>query len=100
MPYVVDFLCIAAKVVVELDGPPHESPERRVKDAERDAWLKGQGFLVLRFSDLVLGNCQLVLDTVLAAIWERLFPSPGSLRSPPSPAEGGREARAIAPAAE
>ena len=44
---------------------------------------------MLRFSnELVLGNCQLVLDTVLAAIDGRLAPSPGSLRSPPSPAEG------------
>ena len=90
-PYIVDFLCIAAKVIVELDGPLHDTPEQRAKDAARDAWLRSQGFVVLRFSnDLVLGNCQLVLDTVLAAIDGRLAPSPGSLRSPPSPAEGER----------
>ena len=88
-PYIVDFLCIAAKVIVELDGPLHDTSEQRAKDAPRDAWLRSQGFVVLRFSnELVLGNCQLVLDTVLAAIDGRLAPSPGSLRSPPSPAEG------------
>jgi very-short-patch-repair endonuclease len=90
-PYIVDFLCIAAKVIVELDGPLHEAPEQQAKDAARDALLRSQGFVVLRFSnDLVLGNCQLVLDTVLAAIDGRLAPSPGLLRSPPSPAEGER----------
>ena len=40
-PYIIDFLCVAAKVAVELDGPPHETAERRARDAERDAWLGG-----------------------------------------------------------
>jgi very-short-patch-repair endonuclease len=32
-PYIVDFLCIAARLVVELDGPPHESETQRSHDA-------------------------------------------------------------------
>lgn len=95
-PYIVDFLCIAAKVVVELDGPGHDLPEQEAYDARRDAWLRSQGFVVLRFSnELVIGNCEAVLDAVVTAIEERLSPSPGSLpgepgREPPSPAEGER----------
>lgn len=89
-PYVVDFLCVAAKLVVELDGPPHDSAERRARDQDRTRWLEQQGFRVLRFSnDRVLGGCDLVLRDVLGAI-EGHSPSPASLREAPSPAEGER----------
>jgi len=97
-PYAADFACIAAKVIVELDGPPHDRPARAAKDAARDEWLRGQGFAVLRFSnDLVLTSCQLVLEAVAAAIAERLGPSPAPLRGAPSPAKGERGSRALAP---
>lgn len=69
-PYVVDFACLAAGLVVEVDGGQHaDNPA----DTERDAWLRGQGFRVLRFwnSD-VLCN----LDGVLATIAAALSPSP------------------------
>ncbi|WP_283207378.1 endonuclease domain-containing protein, partial [Methylobacterium haplocladii] len=83
-PYIVDFLCASARVVVELDGPPHEAETRRRRDAKRDAWLRQQGFQVLRFSnDLVLGNLDAVLDVVGATI-EARAPIP-----PPSAGEGG-----------
>ena len=40
-PYIVDFLCAAAKVVVELDGAPHDDPKQRAHDEARDALLSG-----------------------------------------------------------
>jgi very-short-patch-repair endonuclease len=87
--YIVDFLCVAAKVVIELDGEPHQSPERRNADAARDHRLREKGFIVLRFSnDLVLSNCALVLADVKKAIEARLAPSPAPLRGAPSPAKG------------
>ena len=89
-PYIVDFLCAAARLIVELDGAPHETSARRERDAKRDAWLAAQGFRVLRFSnDLVLSNLDVVMNTVGAAIEQRGCPSPASLREAPSPAEGG-----------
>ncbi len=88
-PYIVDFLCAEARLIVELDGAPHDKPEQRAHDERRDAFLRGQGFRVLRFSnDLMLGNGNLVLDTVRQAIEAELGPSPDLLRRPPSPAEG------------
>jgi very-short-patch-repair endonuclease len=93
-PYIVDFLCIGAKVIIELDGEPHQSPERQKADSARDDWLREKGFLVLRFSnDLVLGNCVLVLAEVKKAIEARLAPSPAPLRGAPSPAKGERGTR-------
>jgi very-short-patch-repair endonuclease len=46
-PYVVDFVCLRHRLIVEADGPFHD-PEQ---DAVRDAWLRGQGFRVLRFTN-------------------------------------------------
>ena len=71
-PYIADFLCASARLIVELDGEPHETETRRLRDAKRDAWLKGQGFTVLRFpNELVLSNLDLVLDRVGEAIAAR-----------------------------
>jgi very-short-patch-repair endonuclease len=46
-PYIADFVCFERRLIVEADGPFHD-PER---DAARDAWLRGQSFRVLRFSN-------------------------------------------------
>jgi hypothetical protein len=37
-PCIVDFLCPAARLVVELDGRPHDAPEQRAKDGKRHDW--------------------------------------------------------------
>ncbi|MGO9004284.1 MAG: endonuclease domain-containing protein [Beijerinckiaceae bacterium] len=56
-PYVADFVCIAAKLIVELDGPPRENPEQTFDDRRCDAWLRRRGCHVLRFSnDMVIGG--------------------------------------------
>ncbi|MBW7902488.1 MAG: endonuclease domain-containing protein [Rhodocyclaceae bacterium] len=73
-PYVVDFVHFGARLVIEVDGGQHNGSER---DRLRDAWLKAQGFKVVRFwNDEVL----LRTEDVLAAIWGALA-SP----SPPTP---------------
>jgi len=89
--YVVDFLCASRRLIVELDGPPHETAERRCRDAERDAWLGSQGFRVVRFSgELVLGSIEIVLQALRRELQVAGGPSP-CLPSAgcPSPAQGG-----------
>jgi very-short-patch-repair endonuclease len=49
-PYIVDFYCPGAKLVVELDGASHDSQEKDEEDNERQAWLEAKGYKVLRFS--------------------------------------------------
>ena len=44
-PYIVDFVCFRHRLVVEADGPHHDPAE----DEVRDAWLRREGFRVLRF---------------------------------------------------
>jgi very-short-patch-repair endonuclease len=46
-PYIVDFVCIEKKFVVELDGSQHE--ENAAYDGRRDAYLRERGFRVVRF---------------------------------------------------
>jgi very-short-patch-repair endonuclease len=63
-PYVVDYVCLSRRLVVEADGSFHD-PEH---DARRDAWLASQGFRVLRFGNgEINGNEVRVMAKILAA---------------------------------
>jgi very-short-patch-repair endonuclease len=48
--YIVDFACLAARLVVELDGYSHGFEAQISYDESRQRWLEGQGYKVLRFS--------------------------------------------------
>lgn len=50
-PYIVDFYCAAAKLVIELDGSQHYEEQAMDADAQRDAYLNGLGLTVLRYSN-------------------------------------------------
>ena len=63
--YVADFVCLRHRLIVEADGPLHE-PEH---DAIRDAWLRGQGFRVLRFTNQEFERGpERVLSAILAVV--------------------------------
>lgn len=75
-PYIVDFVCLEAKLIVEIDGPLHELPERVEKDLERRRWLENEGYRVLRFKDKqARDDIDRVLKTIAAAL-VALGPSP------------------------
>jgi very-short-patch-repair endonuclease len=66
-PFVCDFLCREAKLVVEVDGGQHDLQQAR--DAARSRFLKGEGYRVIRFwNHDVLGNVEGVLLTILSAL--------------------------------
>ena len=66
-PYVVDFACLNAKLIVELDGGHHS--EQRHADRQRDANLEGLGFTILRFwNDDVRGNLAGVLEKIVSEL--------------------------------
>lgn len=46
-PYIVDFACLEKRLIIELDGGQHSS--QTTYDSQRTAWLKSQGFQILRF---------------------------------------------------
>ena len=77
--YIVDFVCLERKLIIELDGGQHALPDEARKDRQRDAWLEKEGYTVVRFWDNeVLMNRNGILD----AIRERLNRTP-SPQSPP-----------------
>ena len=64
--YIVDFYIHKERLVIELDGTRHGEPEVLAKDEARDAWLKEQGFTVLRYPNAWInqsfeGVCQDIL---------------------------------------
>ena len=79
--YIADFVCFEKRLIVELDGGQHAVQSGY--DAERDGWLRAEGFTVLRFwNNDVLKN----LNGVTEKIFETLKSSP-YLNPPP---QGGR----------
>jgi very-short-patch-repair endonuclease len=81
-PYIVDFVHFGVRVIVEADGGQHSQSPR---DAVRDAWLKSQGFKVLRFwNNEILGECEAVLEVILKTV-STLSPSPSPVKG-----EGGK----------
>jgi very-short-patch-repair endonuclease len=70
--YIADFMCHAAKLVIELDGGQHFSDDAEQADAARTSRIETQGFQVLRFSNLdVMTNRAGVLETIAAAVAAR-----------------------------
>ena len=49
--FVVDFACLAHRLVIEVDGIGHDTPDQRAADTARDAHLRWRGYSVLRFSN-------------------------------------------------
>ena len=47
-PYVVDFACVGARLVIEVDGPSHEGEEQVAFDVQRTELLKRSGWRVVR----------------------------------------------------
>jgi very-short-patch-repair endonuclease len=104
-PYVADFACMAARLVIELDGSQHATDLKRAKDRQRTEWFESQGYRVIRFwnNDLSI-NMDGVLDTVYAALYgsrdsnpgpfshnrrKRYHPTPARNARRPSPSRGG-----------
>ena len=62
-PFVADFFCRAANLVVEVDGPYHDA--RRAYDRQRDDWLRAAGLRILRLAnELVLHHPERALQRI------------------------------------
>lgn len=68
-PYIVDFVCLSAKLVIEIDGGQHFSAAGTAADNRRDRYLAAKGYRTLRFSNHdVMTNRSGVIGTIASAI--------------------------------
>jgi very-short-patch-repair endonuclease len=106
-PYVADFACMAARLIVEVDGSQHGSEAGTQKDAQRTQWLEQEGYRVLRFwNNEVMRNIKGVLEAIHVALYGSLdsdvialkherarivhgHPTPARYARRPSPSRGG-----------
>jgi very-short-patch-repair endonuclease len=65
--YILDFVCLEAALVIEIDGGQHA--DQRDRDRDRTAWLERRGYRVLRF-----WNNEVLADPagVLEVIWQEV----------------------------
>jgi very-short-patch-repair endonuclease len=83
-PYIADFVCHEAKLIVEIDGAQHFETRHVQRDAVRSSFLKTKGYRVLRFNNHdVMTNRAGVLENISAAIKDA--------PSPTLPRKRGRE---------
>ncbi len=69
--YIVDFVCLDRKLIVEVDGGYHSEYEQIEKDVHRTERLEHLGFYVLRFSnEEVLTGIEKVLDTIRIELYK------------------------------
>jgi very-short-patch-repair endonuclease len=81
-PYIADFLCFEARLIVEADGGQHAESRH---DAVRDAWFAAQGFRVLRFwNNDILQNPEGVAIAIATVLSEK-GPLTRPLRGHPLP---------------
>jgi very-short-patch-repair endonuclease len=65
-PYIADFACLSAKLIVEVDGGQHADS---ATDDARDAWFTAHGYRTLRFwNNDVLQNTEGVILTITEAL--------------------------------
>ena len=92
--YIADFICMSAKIIVELDGESHDFEERQRADQNRDAFFASEGFHVLRFTnEQVMSNLEGVVEAIRNIAASR---ASGSPPSPPLPHKGGGSGSASA----
>jgi very-short-patch-repair endonuclease len=84
-PFIADFACVSARLVVEVDGATHASEAELAHDARRSAFLESEGWRIVRVTNTdVFEN----LDGVWLAI-ALLLPPPAA--APPPPPQAGEE---------
>jgi very-short-patch-repair endonuclease len=67
--YIVDFVCLERRLVIELDGGHHNDPQAVVADEERTRRLEMAGYRVLRFwNNEIEGNLAGVLESIAQAL--------------------------------
>ena len=74
--YIADFVCLRARLVIEVDGDTHGNDEREALDEKRTDYIENLGYRVIRFWN---HEVLTATDDVAAAIFNALGPHPDPL---------------------
>ena len=73
-PYIVDFLCMQGRLIIELDGGQHQ--QRADYDQERTRFLESRGYRVLRYwNNEVFDDLESVVNAIHMEL-QQVPPSP------------------------
>ena len=90
-PFIVDFICLERRLIVEVDGGVHETVRRQHADIERDRWLVGQRFKVLRIpGGIASEDPDRVRDLIAQALGTETVDGAVTPHPRPFPRKGGR----------
>ena len=80
-PYIVDFYCASAKLVIEIDGSQHYEEAGQKHDKKRTEYLQSLGLMVVRYSNAEINvHFDAVCEHIHRVVYERLGYDP--LRQP------------------
>src|SRR5260221_14259457 len=91
-PYFADFVCRAQRLIIEVDGATHSTPEELASDARRTEFLGRLGYRVIRFTNVdIYESLDWVIEKILEALSEAAPHPPPSLREAgPNPLPASR----------
>jgi len=92
--YIVDFVCLPLKLIIEADGKYHFTEEKKAADSVRNDFLIGKGFSLLRFMNQeILANIEQVKYKIIEKMEELRSKTTavggGNQTTPPPPGGGG-----------
>ncbi|MBU3978943.1 endonuclease domain-containing protein [Patescibacteria group bacterium] len=74
--YIVDFVSLSHKIIIEIDGSQHYEENHKIKDQQRDLLLNKLGYIIVRFNDNeVLSN----IEGVREELYRKIKSLPASL---------------------
>ena len=80
--YIVDFVCLHKKLVIEIDGQYHLEENQILKDISRTEDLQNSGYTVIRFSnEEVIGNTAEVIKNIKKLLMEVIPPNASPQRN-------------------
>jgi very-short-patch-repair endonuclease len=50
-PYITDFACVAHRLIIEIDGHTHSTPEQLAHDARRTKYVEAEGWRLVRVTN-------------------------------------------------
>lgn len=70
--YIADFYCHKLKIVIEIDGPVHDSEEAKLNDEKRQKDLENLNLTVIRFTNEQIKNEIETVIEVVSSVIEKL----------------------------